>query len=149
MNNLDLITLLYSKGVKMLNPFHLSFVVPDRDEAKRFYTNILGCEIGRDNGHWFDIIFFGHQITIHQETEKMHSYTIDHFGPVLTKEDWLAISQRLEAANIEYVARPLVKTDAYGNKSGKYLIKDPAGNILEFKYYENLERTLTENTEHI
>jgi extradiol dioxygenase family protein len=129
----------------MLNPFHLSFIVPDKEQAKRFYTGILGCEVGRDNDDWFDILFFGHQITVHQATEKVQAYTIDHFGPVLEKEQWEAVSQRLEAAGVEYVAKPFVKTDSCGNESGKYLIKDPSGNILEFKYYDNFEKTVSEN----
>ncbi len=128
----------------MQNPFHLSFIVPNKDEAKHFYTDVLGCEIGRDNHSWFDIMFFGHQITIHQATETMQSYTIDHFGPVLEKDQWKAVSQQLDAEGIDFVAKPLVKTDSCGNESGKYLIKDPAGNILEFKYYDDFEKTVRE-----
>lgn len=130
----------------MQNLFHLSFVVPNKEEAKRFYVDTLGCEVGRDNDGWFDILFFGNQITIHQATDQMQSYVIDHFGPVLAKEEWQVIAQRLETAGVEYVAKPFVRTDSNGNESGKYLIKDPSGNTLEFKYYDNFEKTVGEST---
>ncbi len=137
----------FTKKITMLNPFHLSFVVPNKAEAKQFYVDTLGCEVGRDNDNWFDILFFGHQITIHQATNRMQSYVIDHFGPVLTKEEWQAIAQRLEAAGVEYVAKPFVRADSSGNESGKYLIEDPSGNTLEFKYYDNFEQTVGESTQ--
>lgn len=129
----------------MLNPFHLSFVVPNKADVKHFYVTTLGCEVGRDNEGWFDILFFGHQITIHQATDQMRAYVIDHFGPVLAKKEWQDLAQRLESAGIEFVAKPFVNTDSSGNKSGKFLVKDPAGNTLEFKYYDNFRKTVAES----
>jgi len=26
-----------------MKPFHLSFVVPNKEESKRFYADVLGC----------------------------------------------------------------------------------------------------------
>jgi len=40
-----------------MKPFHLSFVVKNKQESKRFYTNVLGCKTPRDTGAWFDVIF--------------------------------------------------------------------------------------------
>lgn len=85
----------------MIQPFHLSFVVPDKEKVKAFYLGALGCSLGRDNETWFDILFFGHQITIHQATSKMPAYKIDHFGPILTKEDWLGLSKKLQERDKE------------------------------------------------
>ena len=73
----------------MILPFHLSFVVSDKEKAKVFYLEVLGCTLGRDNETWFDIMFFGHQITIHEANDKMKMANIDHFGPILTKQNWL------------------------------------------------------------
>ncbi len=83
-----------------MKPFHLLFVVPNLEKVRNFYVNILGCEVGRDTGKWIDIIFFGHQITIHQEREGITAKAIDHFGPVLEKEEWLKISDTLSSSNI-------------------------------------------------
>ena len=126
----------------MLKPFHLSFVVPDKEEAKKFYTDILGCSIGRDNPTWFDIFFFGHQITIHQSTESMPAFKIDHFGPILSKGEWLSVQEVCKSNNVEFVAEGFVKNEGAADESGKFLISDPSGNILEFKYYLSFEQTV-------
>ena len=107
-----------------------------------FYTEVLGCEVGRDNPDWFDIHFFGHQLTIHQANEYMTAFTIDHFGPILSKQRWQELSQRIVDAGIEFVTKPFEKSDENGNGSGKFLIHDPAGNTLEFKYYDKLNDTI-------
>ena len=119
----------------MLKPFHLSFVVPDLQQARKFYLDSLGCDLGRDTAAWIDIIFFGHQLTLHQQNENMESKVIDHFGPVLDKEQWQALSQKLIASNTEFQLKPTIKNQGNKKESGKFIIKDPAGNIIEFKYY--------------
>lgn len=76
----------------MLTPFHFSFAVPDPDAAKPFYVDVIGCSPGRDHGTWVDVLFFGHQLTIHAGTTA---------------------------------------------EAGKHLLRDPAGNLLEFKFYHD------------
>ncbi len=51
----------------MTQPFHLSLVVPDLNRVRAFYVDVLGCRVGREMGSWLDILFFGHQLTIHQD----------------------------------------------------------------------------------
>ena len=127
----------------MMKPFHLSFVVPSLEQAKTFYTEVLGCEIGRDTGGWIDIIFFGHQITIHQENAFVSARPIDHFGPILSKSEWLRVAQRCEEKNIQLEMPRTVKDSGLPTEAGKFLIKDPAGNLLEFKYYNADSSPLT------
>jgi len=73
----------------MTYPFHLSFVVPDLKLAEEFYTEFLNCKKGRDTGHWIDIIFYGHQLTLHQATQEMPAKALDHFGVIMSKQEWL------------------------------------------------------------
>ena len=126
----------------MIKPFHLSFVVPDLRIAKEFYTDILGCELGRDTGAWLDILFFGHQITMHQERSGMLVKAIDHFGPTLDKQEWQTLSKILIANAIHFELAPTIMYEGTDQETGKYIIKDPAGNLLEFKYYHNFTRTM-------
>jgi len=126
----------------MIKPFHLSFVVPDIQVIKAFYTGVFGCNIGRDTGSWFDIIFYGHQITIHQENDHSKAYTIDHFGPVLSKNDWEAAIGQCESNNIDFLMKPTFRNEGKEDESGKFLIKDPAGNTLEFKFYNIFATTV-------
>lgn len=126
----------------MIKPFHLSIVVPDIEAVRDFYVKVLGCEIGRDKGTWIDIIFYGHQVTIHQEHDGMRSKAIDHFGPVLAKEEWLRISNKCISSGTDFVLPPTIKGEGSELEFGKFIVKDPAGNTLEFKYYTNCAATI-------
>ena len=126
----------------MIQPFHLSFVVPDKDIVKDFYLNVLDCELGRDEETWFDILFFGHQLTIHQSSPQNPAYKIDHFGPILRRDSWLNIVDLCNKNEVGFVMKPTVKNKNESNESGKFLIHDPAGNLLEFKYYFNFGETV-------
>lgn len=125
-----------------LTPFHLSFAVPDLQATKRFYCDVLGCSSGRDAGGWVDVLLFGHQLTIHQSSAQHEAQAIDHFGVVLDKADWLALAQRLDDLGVTYVMRPRVLAIASADENGKLLLNDPAGNLLEFKYYAAFARTV-------
>jgi extradiol dioxygenase family protein len=125
-----------------MKPFHLSFAVPNLETAKEFYINILQCEIGRDMDHWIDILFFGHQITIHQESEQLIARPIDHFGPILEKEIWQNVYARCKSKNVEFILLPTIKNVGEDDESGKFIILDPAKNIIEFKFYNSFNTTV-------
>ena len=42
-----------------MSPFHLSFLVQDLDETRRFYADVLGCEISRSSDSGVDFSFSG------------------------------------------------------------------------------------------
>jgi extradiol dioxygenase family protein len=125
-----------------VKPFHLSFVVPSVEDAKEFYVGVLECSIGRDTGSWFDIIFFGHQITIHQESENMRAKAIDHFGPILDKEAWDSSLERCKSKGVEFLMQPTLKNEGASEESGKFIVLDPAKNIIEFKFYKSFNKTV-------
>ncbi|KGJ93834.1 VOC family protein [Colwellia psychrerythraea] len=127
----------------MNHAFHLSFVVPNKELARSFYIDTLGCSVGRDNDTWFDILFFGHQLTIHQASEKMPAFTINHFGPILDKKEWLTVIDKCESNNVEVILPPTIKSLKTEDESGKFIVKDPSGNVLEFKYYLNVNKTVS------
>jgi extradiol dioxygenase family protein len=129
----------------MTKPFHLSIVVPDLERARTFYVNLLDCKVGRDKGQWIDILFFGHQMTLHQERNGMVAKAIDHFGPILEKEEWKKVSDRFRSNGIAFEMQPLIKEEGTDTESGKFIVKDPADNILEFKYYKSFSTTVEES----
>ena len=49
--------------------FHLAFPVHDLSLARKFYTDILECEVGRESSNWIDFNLFGHQIVAHLSPE--------------------------------------------------------------------------------
>ncbi len=121
----------------MIKPFHLSFTVPNLREAEAFYIDLLECKKGRDTGDWIDVIFYGHQLTIHQENEEMHSQAIDHFGVILEKDEWLTVLEKIQRIGAEFVLSPSTPTAENNSESGKFIIKDPANNLIEFKFYKS------------
>jgi extradiol dioxygenase family protein len=131
----------------MIRPFHLSFTVPDLEQCKNFYIDILECKIGRDTGSWIDIIFFGHQLTLHQEQNGKFSIPLDHFGAVLSNKEWLKVSHNISSQDLPFVLSPTIKEQGTDIESGKFIIKDPASNILEFKYYKSFNATVENNNQ--
>lgn len=115
--------------------FHLSFIANNFEVTRTFYEEMLGCPSGREEESWVDIQFFGHQLTIHKHSESFHLQPIDHFGLILKKDEWQELSERLASKGVDYVLPPKIKDPGSEKESGKYILEDPEGNILEFKYY--------------
>lgn len=134
----------------MAELFHLSFWVDDLERSKRFYAETLGCRIGRDSPSWCDLDFFGHQVTIHQARQPQGELagagpskrTLDHFGVILSKQRWQALLRQLEARQARFRVRPRQEDVGQPTEHGKFVLVDPDGLGLEFKYYCALEQTL-------
>ena len=48
----------------MNTTFHLAINVNDMEKSKRFYCEILGCELGDfEEGKWQDVNFWGNELT--------------------------------------------------------------------------------------
>ena len=133
--------------MKNLQPFHLAFPVHDLKLAKDFYTNILGCTIGRSSDHWIDFNLFGHQVVAHlspDELSKTKTSNVDnkkvpvsHFGIVLEWKQWHEFSQRLKDKDIEFLIEPYVRfKDEIGEQATMFFL-DPSGNALEFKTFKD------------
>lgn len=129
-----------------LRPFHLAFPVTDLAAAERFYTEVLGCRVGRTDARWIDFDFFGHQITAHlvEATGGTASNPVDgddvpvrHFGVVLTRPQWDALAERLRAAGAEFLIEPRIRFRGEPGEQATMFIRDPSGNAIEFKAFEN------------
>ena len=76
-----------------VRPFHVAFPVRDLKEARNFYTQTLGCSLGRESDLWMDFNLFGHQIVAHlspEEARETQKNSVDgdavpvrHFGVIL------------------------------------------------------------------
>jgi extradiol dioxygenase family protein len=132
----------------MLSPFHLAIPVTDLDAARLFYGSHIGCEQGRSSQQWIDWNFYGHQLVTHL-VEKMpdgdnanqvdsKSVPVPHFGLVLPKADWEALSLRLERAGVAFHIAPYIRFKGEVGEQGTFFLYDPSGNALEFKYFEDM-----------
>ncbi|MEB3283018.1 MAG: VOC family protein [Lyngbya sp.] len=135
----------------MTNPsfprFHLAFPVFDLEKTRSFYKDLLGCTEGRSCDIWVDFDFFGHQITAHlHSTEEGiistnpvdgENVPIRHFGAILEWEEWHKLAERLQKAEVEFLIKPQIRFQGKVGEQATLFIKDPSGNVLEFKSFQD------------
>lgn len=134
-----------------MTPFHLAFPVLDLEETRRFYQDVLGCQIGRSSSSWVDFSLFGHQMSAHLRPDAGEavragsvdgvSVPIPHFGVVLLMDDWKSLAERLERRDdIDWIERPMVRFKGEAGEQATLFIRDPSGNALEFKGFASLDQ---------
>ena len=129
--------------------FHLAFPVHDLEQARLFYTELLGCEIGRHSDTWIDFNLYGHQIVAHLSphdcslTKKNEVDGDDvpsrHFGVILPWDKWDQLVKILKDKNVNWLIEPKVRFKDAPGEQGTFFITDPSGNNLEFKTFKNDE----------
>jgi extradiol dioxygenase family protein len=133
-----------------MRPFHLAISVDDLAAAEAFYAGLLGARIGRRAERWIDFDLFGHQLSVHLDEAKAvrdaHNpvdgdrVPIPHFGVVLDMQTWRALGARLAAAEVDFVIAPRARFEGEVGEQGTFVLRDPAGNALEFKAFADLAR---------
>lgn len=130
--------------------FHLAIPVDDLVAAEAFYGEVFGCPRGRRSDSWIDFDFFGHQLVTHLAPEECgraavnqvdgKNVPVKHFGVILDGKAWRALADRLTAAGVEFVIEPYVRFEGEPGEQGTFFLLDPAGNALEFKYFDDPSR---------
>lgn len=132
--------------------FHLAIPAKDLQEARNFYVGILGASEGRSDERWVDFNFFGHQLVLHlddSDTNFLDKVTsvvdgdlvpVPHFGVILDDNNWKTLVKRLNVAGWAYEIEPHVKFRNLPGEQWTMFIRDPSGNALEFKHFENLDQ---------
>ncbi|MEO1136357.1 MAG: VOC family protein [Pseudomonadota bacterium] len=133
-----------------LQPFHLAIPVDDLDAAEAFYGELFGCPRGRRSERWIDFNFFGHQLVTHlapEECRRAETSDVDgkqvpvkHFGVVLDAVDWRRLADRLSEAGTAFIIEPGIRFQGEPGEQGTFFLLDPAGNALEFKYFEDINQ---------
>ena len=128
-----------------LRPFHLAIPVRDIESTRRFYSGILGCGVGRTSDTWIDFDFFGHQLSAHVETEEpapVQTNPVDgaeipvrHFGIVLDWEHWEGLQRKLDDLSVRFMIEPTIRFRGKPGEQATFFIRDPSGNVLEFKAF--------------
>ena len=130
--------------------FHLAFPVRDLSEARAFYGTLLGCPEGRSSDKWVDFDFFGHQIVAHLSAngsaDKAHNEVdgeqvpVRHFGVILTMDEWRMLADKLKRNNVSFVIAPDIRFEGLSGEQATFFIRDPSGNALEFKAFNDESR---------
>ena len=130
-----------------IRPFHLAIPVHDLEITREFYGDILGCSTGRESENWIDFNFFGHQLVTHLDknmnisdstnTVDGNRVPVPHFGIILKKKDWDTLAKKLSAANVDFIVEPRTRFKDNTGEQSTMFIKDPSGNALEFKSFQD------------
>lgn len=126
-------------------PFHLAFPVTDLAATRAFYTDILGCRVGRHSDTWIDFDLYGHQIVAHlapaadhtSNPVDGHDVPVPHFGVILEWETWQTLAERLRKAGIKFVIEPYTRFAGQTGEQATMFFLDPCGNALEFKAFKD------------
>ena len=136
--------------------FHLAFAVDDLSAAEAFYAGVLQCRIGRAAERWIDFDFMGHQITAHCVAAKPaeghnpvdgESIPVPHFGLILEWAQWEALVQRLRECGVAFELEPTVRFAGEAGEQGTAFVRDPAGNVLEFKSFRDPDQIFARHAE--
>lgn len=132
-----------------LQPFHLAIPVDDLARAEGFYGTLMGCRAGRRSAKWIDFDFFGHQLVTHLAPEECglaatnrvdgKQVPVKHFGVVLTPDQWHALADRFREVGTDFIIEPGIRFVGEPGEQGTFFLLDPAGNALEFKYFEDMD----------
>ena len=133
----------------MTAPFHLAFPVKSIGVTKMFYSEVLGCKVGRSTDCRMDFDFFGHQLYAHvskNPTQDFDMSEVDgkevplrHFGVVLDLGAWYKLAEKLKVAGVEFVIEPRIRYKGEPGEQHIMFLYDPSGNALEFKAFKNPE----------
>ncbi|PSC70860.1 Glyoxalase Bleomycin resistance Dihydroxybiphenyl dioxygenase [Micractinium conductrix] len=126
-----------------LPPFHLAIPVHSIEEARRFYTDVLGSYEGRSAARWQDFNFYGHQVVAHlvdgYQAQRSHNAVdgdpvpVPHFGLALSTEQFHSLADRLRAAEVKFELEPHLRFKGQPGEQWTMFLFDPSGNALEFK----------------
>ena len=128
-------------------PFHLAIPVADLEATRTFYTDLLGCSIGRESATWIDFNFFGHQVTTHlspQEAGRAETNPVDgknvpvrHFGVILDWDTWHALAAQLTQTGVSFLIEPYIRFRGQVGEQATMFLLDPSQNGLEFKAFKD------------
>lgn len=134
--------------------FHLAFPVTDLEATRRFYVELLGCRVGREAQRWIDFDFYGHQISAHlvDASDETPANPVDgdkvparHFGVILEWEDWQKLADHLKAAAADFIIEPRIRFQGRPGEQATLFIRDPSGNALEFKSFQDKTTIFSQN----
>lgn len=121
--------------------FHLAFPVTNLDQAKQFYRDGLGCEVGRETQSSVILNLYGHQLVAHltpDESEPQPGIYPRHFGLVFTAEsDWENLRDRAFAHQLPFRIEPKLRFSGLPLEHSTFFLEDPSQNLLEFKFYRH------------
>ena len=121
--------------------FHLAIPAGDLDEAYAFYVTGLGCKLARRYDDRITLDFFGDQVVCHLtegEPAEPESLYPRHFGVTFRDAaDFDALHACAVIRKIPFYSDVSTRFEALVEEHRTFVLLDPAGNLLEFKHYND------------
>ncbi|PLR96826.1 VOC family protein [Bacillus sp. T33-2] len=121
--------------------FHLAIPCKNLDETAEFYTK-LGCTLARRYRDRVTFNFFGDQLVCHLNPEKVDrspEMYPRHFGMTFTdKEEFNQLIELAIRENLPFFQTPMTRFKDMQEEHITFFLIDPANNLLEFKYYHDV-----------
>lgn len=134
-------------------PFHLSILVSDLKEARKFYKDILGCIEGRSTNTWIDFDFFGNQLSLHLTTTMQkplplgevdgNKVPIPHFGVIIPRVKFKLLADQLQKSEVDFLIEPKLRFEGKNGEQMTMFFLDPFGNALEIKSFTRDDEIFT------
>ena len=119
--------------------FHLAIPAGDLDEAYDFYVKGLGCKLARRYDDRITLDFFGDQVVCHLAPDKVTAAPEmypRHFGVTFRDaEDWHRLVKLAKTRDLTFFVEPFHRFEGLVEEHESFMLQDPSGNLLEFKYY--------------
>ena len=123
--------------------FHLAIPIQNIEQAREFYAQGLGCQVGRSSEKAIIFNFCGHQLVAHlveEELPRQKGIYPRHFGLVFAqKSDWSNLWQKIQAQGLNIYQPARTRFLGEVTEHSTFFLSDPFGNLLEFKYYTHNE----------
>jgi extradiol dioxygenase family protein len=123
------------------NIFHLAFPVRDMNQARQFYIEGQGFTAGRESTNALIMNIGGHQVVAqlsdHEPRDQAGIYP-RHFGLIFDdRGDWQHLVDKVRKQGISFFRNPMTRFKGEVLEHDTFFLKDPFGNLLEFKYYHH------------
>jgi uncharacterized protein len=119
--------------------FHVAIPARDLAEAENFYNRLLGCSVARRYPDRITFNFFGDQLVCHyspDEPKGKPSLYPRHFGVTFRAEkDFTSLLRLLELRKVPMFAEVQCRFEGTVEEHSTFVLRDPTGNMLEFKHY--------------
>lgn len=123
--------------------FHLAIPINDIATAKAFYSNGLGCGVGRENPQAVIFNFYGHQVVAHVTKDPLapqNGIYPRHFGLIFpTQADWQLLLAQARSSQLKFYQQPKHRFPGQLTEHDTFFLEDPFYNLLEFKFYRHFE----------
>lgn len=119
--------------------FHLAIPSANLQDSKRFYQEVLGCEVAREYEDRITVNFFGDQVVCHLSPDgidtkpKMYPR---HFGVTFRdRKPYDEVLTRAKELNANFFQEEFTRFGGKTEEHSSFFLIDPSNNLIEFKHY--------------